>query len=312
MLEIERIRRGITRAIAVIMLLGTCAYFVMALSIPRAAHEDGLAFGVAWALVTLVHLVLFTRATNSSARAILRIAPYNTLAAAFVIGAALLPSEWRWAGWLAAVLTFITSSFRRREGGFQLNASHFAERHGLVIIVCIGESVVSLGSGVETTAVRWPLIRVVVLGFALCAAIWWSYFDGDDERAEQALRRAPDAARTRLGLMAYGYAHLGMVAGIVAIAAGLHDAIASLGGAIAQRHAWILAGGVGLYLLSDKWFRRLLALDRSHWRGIAALLAIATGFAGFRVSSAAQIGSLVAILVGMLMVEHHLARSPLG
>ena len=295
-------------SLRLLMLFGTGAYFVMALSIPRAANEDGLPFGIAYAVVTLVHAALFTRATNSSARAIVGIAPYNFLAAACVIGAAFLDPAWRWAGWLAAVLVFFASSVRRREGGFQLNASHFAERHGLVIIVAIGESVVSLGSGVETAAVRWPLIRVVALGFALCAGIWWSYFDGDDERGERALRDAPDAARTRLGLMAYGYAHLGMVGGIVCIAAGLHDAIASLGGTIPPRHAWILAGGVALYLVSDKWFRVLLELDRSHWRGIAALLAIATALVGFRVSSAAQIGSLVAILIGMLTVEHHASR----
>jgi low temperature requirement protein LtrA len=290
-------------SLRMLMLLGTCAYFVMALSIPRAAGEDGFPFAIAWSVVGLIHLVLFTRAGNSSARAIFGIAPYNTVAALFVIAAAFIDPAWRWVGWLGAVLTFVSSTLGRRESGFQLNAAHFAERHGLVIIICIGESVISLGAGIEATAVRWPLIRIVVLGFALCAAIWWSYFDGDDERAEQALRRLPEARRARVGLLAYGYAHLGMVAGIVAVAAGLHDAIAGLGGAIPARPAWILASGVGLYLLSDKWFRRLLALDASHWRGIASLLAIATAVVGIKFTAAAQIGALVAILVAMLTVE---------
>jgi low temperature requirement protein LtrA len=299
-------------SLRLLMLLGMGAYFVMALSIPRASNEDGLPFGLAFALVTVVHAVLFTRAANSSATAILQIAPFNFLAAGCTVGAAFIEPGWRWAGWLGAVAVFLASTLWRRERGFQVGAAHFAERHGLVIIVAIGESVVSLGSGIDAIAVRWPLIRVVSLGFALCAAIWWSYFDGDDERGEHALRSAPASGRARLALMAYSYAHLGMVAGIVGIAAGLHDAIASLGGPISASHAWVLAGGVALYLLSDKWFRSLLAIGASHWRGAAALLALATAPAGSSVSSTLQIAALVAILVAMLVVENRTSRRALA
>src|SRR5262245_25967149 len=73
-------------ALRLLMLLGMAAYLVMALAIPRAAGEDCLVFGVAFTVVTLVHAALFLRATNSSARAILGIAPYNLTAAACTIG----------------------------------------------------------------------------------------------------------------------------------------------------------------------------------------------------------------------------------
>ena len=75
---------------------------------------------------------------------------------------------------------------------------------------------------------RIALIRVVVLGFALCAALWWTYFGGDDELGEKALTAAAPDRRVRLAILAYSYVHLGMLMGIVAIAAGLHDAIAKL------------------------------------------------------------------------------------
>ena len=287
----------------ILLLSGTCAYFVMALSIPRAATDDALPFGLAYALVTVVHGILFTRAANSSARAIIRILPFNLAAAASVFGAALLPIGLRWIGWLAAVVLFLIATFARRERGFQLSPAHFAERHGLVIIVAIGESIVSLGSGIESVAVRWPLIRIVILGFALCAAVWWSYFDRDDVRGEHALRSASVAGRARLALLAYSYAHLGMVGGIVAIAAGLHDAIAHLGGPLDAWHAWLLAGGVALYLLSDKWFRFLVSIGPSHYRGVAALVALATAPIGWQWSSAAQIAALTMIFVVMLAGE---------
>jgi low temperature requirement protein LtrA len=111
------------------------------------------------------------------------------------------------------------------------------------------------------------------------------------------------ARRARLAVLAYSYAHLGMVGGIVAIAAGLHDAIAHLGGVLDASHAWVLAGGVALYLLSDKWFRFLVSIGPSHYRGVAALVALATAPIGWRWSSAGQIAALTMIFVVMLASE---------
>jgi low temperature requirement protein LtrA len=269
-------------------------------------------FGIAFTLVTIVHALLFKRATNSSARAILRIAPYNLAAAACTVGAAFLDPSIRWIGWAAAVAIFLAATAARRERGFQINASHFAERHGLVIIVAIGESIVSLGTGIGDALVRWPLIRIVALGFALCAAIWWSYFDADDVRGEHTLRTALPDRRVRLALLAYSYAHLGMLAGIVAIAAGLHDAIAVLGAPLAASHAWVLAAGVALYLVSDSWFRALLGIGSSRARLAAAMLALVTAPLGTRLSSASEIATLVAILIAMLATEAVVQRDAHG
>jgi len=291
-----------------LMLTGMCAYFVMALSIPRAVGQDGLVFGVSFTLVTLVHGVLFTRATNSSARAILLIAPYNLSAAGCTIVAGLLDPSYRWIGWLAAVVIFLSVTAVGRERGFHISPAHFAERHGLVIIVAIGESIVSLGSGIDTVPVRWSLITIVTLGFALCAALWWTYFDGDDLRGEHALRKVSGFERGRLAMLAYSYGHLGMVAGIVAIAAGLHDAIAAGGGPVAPSHAWVLSAGVAIYLLSDKWFRYLLSIGPSYLRSAGALLALLAAPVGARWATAGQIAMLVVILIFMLVGEQHLSR----
>ena len=291
------------------MLVGMGAYFVMALSIPRADQADGLVFGLCFAVVMLVHAILFTRAANSSARAIFEIAPYNALAAACTIGAAFVVPAWRWLGWLAAVLVFVAATFRRREEGFQINAAHFAERHGLIIIIALGESVVALATGIDHVLVRWPLIQVVLLGLALCAAVWWSYFDGDDQRGERALSSAPADRRSRLAMFAYSDAHLGMMAGIVGIAAGLHDAMAVVGGRVEAHSAWILSGGVALYLLSDKAFRFLLHLGSTRWRSAAALLALMAAPIGWQWSGAGQIGAHVAVLVAMLVVEKKTAAA---
>jgi low temperature requirement protein LtrA len=286
-----------------LLLAGMASYFVMALAIPAAGAHDGVTFGVAFAIVTVVHATLFYNASPTSARAILGIAPYNLTAAACVIAAGLFDPRFRAFWWLGAVAMFLAATFLRREQRFSVNASHFAERHGLIIIVAIGESIVSLGSGLGPAPIGWPLVRVVVLGFALCAAIWWTYFDGDDTRGEHALKAAEPTRQLRLAILAYSYAHLGMLLGIVCIAAGLHDAIAELGGAVSVSHAWVLGAGVAIYLASDKWFRWLLRIGSSRYRSAAAVIALASAPLGWRVNSASQIAVLLAALVVMLAAE---------
>jgi len=285
------------------LLIGMAAYFVMALAIPHAAGRDGLAFGVAFLIVTAMHATLFYQSSPGSARAILEIAPYNFAAAILVIVAGLVDPAWRSLIWLAAVSAFLAATFGRRERRFQVNPSHFAERHGLVIIVAIGESVVSLGTGVDAVPVGWALIRIVMLGFALCAALWWTYFGGDDELGEKALAGAAPERRLRLAILAYSYVHLGMLLGIVAVAAGLHDAIAALGGPVSAFHAWTLAGGIALYLASDKIFRYMLAIGTSRFRSAAALLSLACAPLGWLIGGAAEIGALVGLLIVMLAAE---------
>ena len=295
--------------VRLLLLVGTLAYFVMALAIPRAAGEDALTFGLAFTLVTAVHTVLFTRAANSSAAAILRVAPFNFAAAGCTIGSAFLPAGFRWIGWLAAVLIFLTATFVRRERGFRIGAAHFAERHGLVIIVAIGESIVSLGSSSEALSLRPSLLVVIALGFSICAALWWSYFDGDDARAEHALAAIAEDRRPRVAMLAYSYAHLIMIAGIVCIAAGLHDAIAAGGEAIGASHAWVLAAGVTLYLGGNKWFRTSLHVGPSKYRFVTGVLALAAAPLGSAMSSNAEIAVLLAILIAMLILERGQANS---
>jgi low temperature requirement protein LtrA len=280
-----------------------CAYFVMALAIPRAPREDGLAFGLAFGVVTLIHTLLFLRVPQASWRLVSGFAPFNFAGAGLAIAAGLVDPRVRWILWLGAVAAFIAVTLRRGERRVSIGAAHFAERHGLVILIAIGESVVALGASINQTAIRWHLVKVVTLGFALCAALWWTYFDGDDIRGEHALGAADEERRARLGMLAYGYPHLGMIAGIVGVAVGLHDAMAAVGQPVSVGHAWMLAGGITLYLACNKLFRVMLAIGSSRWRSAAAVAALGAAPLGWRVSAPSEVAALVAILVAMLVLE---------
>jgi low temperature requirement protein LtrA len=290
-------------AARLLLLLGMGGFLVMALATPHVAERDGLAFGLAYLAVVLVHAGLFLHAPNSSARAMYRVAPFNVAGALLVVAAGLAPGRWNLALWVAALLTLLTAILTRGERGFQLRADHFAERHGAIILIALGESVAGLGVGAADVPVRLPLIRAVLLGLALAAALWWSYFDRDDIRGADALERTDAAERARLGLQAYWFGHLLMIAGIVVAAAGLEGVIANVVRPVPSVTAWRLAAGVAVYLIGDVLFRRVLRVGSIRGRVVAAMLAVATAPAGLVVGYVAQLTLLVLLLTGMLTFE---------
>src|SRR4029450_232613 len=98
------------------------------------------------------------------------------------------------------------SPFFTAVSGFPIRAGHFVERHGLIVLIALGESIVAVGIGMAGH--RLPADRVVtaVLGLAVAAALWWLYFDGEDEQAERVLDAAAVNRTTWLALYGFGYA----------------------------------------------------------------------------------------------------------
>lgn len=286
-----------------LLLLGMAGFLVMALATPHVAERDGFAFGLAYLAVVLVHAGLFMHAPNSSARATYRVAPFNLTSALLVIAAGFVPERWNLVLWVAALLTLLTAILMRGDCGFQLRADHFAERHGAIILIALGESLAGLGVGAGDIPVRLPLVRAVVLGLALAAALWWSYFDRDDVRGEHALTRADAPERARVGLQAYWFAHLLMIAGIVVAAAGLEGVISNVVQPMPTATAWRLAAGVAMYLAGEIVFRRVLRLGPFRARLVAAGLAVATAPVGLVAAYVAQLTLLVVILTAMLTFE---------
>ena len=131
----------------VLLLTAMAAFLMIAIRIPAVAGKHGIAFGLAYLVVVLVHGALFLRAPNSSAHAILAILPFNVALAVLVIVSGLVPESWNWVLWLGAGTAIVVTSLVRSVGEFQLSPSHFVERHGLVVLIALGESVVSIGAG---------------------------------------------------------------------------------------------------------------------------------------------------------------------
>jgi low temperature requirement protein LtrA len=213
-----------------------------------------------------------------------------------------LGGDAQWVIWTAAgALIWVTPWFTSVEG-FVISPAHFVERHGLVVIVALGESIVVIGTGAAGLELDTGLVLVALLSLALSASLWWVYFS-DEGAVERALHDTPPARRAHAALIAFGYWHYGLLIGIVAVAAGLKKAI---GDPYDPLDGWIaaeLAVGVALFLACEVGFRRTLGIGGGQVRLAASAAALATVPLGTEVAAAAQLGVLAAIVAGGLVLE---------
>jgi low temperature requirement protein LtrA len=282
---------------------GMGAFLVVALAIPQAYDGEGLAFGVALLVVVLLHASMYVKGTSfSEVRAILRIVPFNLVGAGLVLAGGALGGDAEWLLWaVAGALLWFTPWLTSVEG-FVIAPSHFVERHGLVVIVALGESIVVIGAGAVGLDLDLGLVLVALLSLALSASLWWMYFS-DEGTVEQAMNEAPPERRPLLALLGFGYWHFGLLLGVIALAAGLKKGV---GDPYDPLDAWIaseLAVGVALFIVCDVGFRRTLGIPRGGIRLIAAAAALATIPIGTELSAAAHIGALAFVAVAALVAE---------
>jgi low temperature requirement protein LtrA len=296
-------------ALRLLILVGMAGFLIVALAIPHAFGDSGVVFGLGYLVVTVVHTGMFLRTSEESAlRALGRLGPFNAISALLLLLAGFTDGAVQWTLWSASfVLHWITPYFIP-VSGFSIRAAHFVERHGLIILIALGESVVALGMGPAGRDLRPGFILTSILGLSVAAAFWWLYFDGEDERAERAISDADRARSPWLALYAFGYAFLVILGGIIVLAAGVKLAIVRSAQPVPAPAAWFLAGGVATYVVGLAWFRRLLGTGPLSVRLIVALLALSTGIVGLAVSAEAQLAVLLAILGGGVVAESHMAR----
>ena len=284
-----------------LMLAGMAGFLIMGLAIPEAFGRDGVALGICYLIVVLIHGWLYQRLNRNIAR----VAPFNLVAALLVITAGIVKGDAAYWLWAAALAVQVLSPFVLPvRGRFDIQPSHFTERHGALVIIVLGESVVDIGIGAEGHPVTVSLALSAVLGLALTAALWWAYFGAeDDERAERAMVAADPAARPALALAAYFYAYIPMLLGIVALASGVKQAIVNTGSTLPAGPCVAMGCGVALFLAGSAAFRHALRIGPVRYRLGAAALALAASAVGVTLSVAAEMALLTLIVAAALAVE---------
>jgi low temperature requirement protein LtrA len=287
-----------------LMLLAMGGFLVVALAIPTAFAGGGVAFGVGYLLVTLVHTGMFLLSSHESAvRAMRRLGPANAITAALLLLAGFTQGLLQWTLWTVAFGLHWVSPFFTAVSGFPIRAAHFVERHGLIVLIALGESIVAVGIGMAGHGLRADRVVTAVLGLTVAAALWWLFFDGEDEQAERVLDAAAVDETTWLALYGFGYAFLPLLGGIIVFAAGVKNAVVQYGEPVTASTAWLLAAGVASYLVGLAWFRRLLGIGPISARLAIAGAVLPSAMIGLAVSLEAQLGVLAAVVVGGVLAE---------
>ena len=290
--------------VRLLLLVGMSGFLLIALAIPTAFGAGGIAFGVGYMIVTLVHTGVFMRTSQQSAiQALTILGPSNVLTAVLLLAAGFTTGGFRWTLFVASFVLHWATPLFGRTAGFRIRVGHFVERHGLILLIAIGESVVAVGIGLGNAALPTGRILTAVLGLALAASLWWLYFNGDEERAAQAMEGAAEERRPWLAVQAFGYFFLPILGGIVVVAAGMKLAVVAYNEPAALSTALFVATGVAAYALGLVLFRWLLHSGPISVRLAIAVLVLPTALIGIAVTPLAQLAAVVAILVGGSIVD---------
>lgn len=291
------------------------ASFVLALSIPEAFDDlpggisGPMVFAVAYAVARVVHATAFWVLSDGDPALrgqIRRWVPFVTIGTALLLIAADTHGRTQTLLWLAALLIDYAGARLAGNDWRIKSGSHFAERHGLIILIALGESIVEIGTGTAKDAISWPIIAASLLGLAVCALLWWAYFDITAPVVARALREADGARQIRIARTCYTFLHLPMVAGIIALSLGLEKVLADA--ATGHRASpltgiplYLLFGGVALFLVSLLVFKFYAVKQVTVTRVVATVAVVLAGLAAL--PALASLALLTAILAAMVGYE---------
>lgn len=239
--------------VRIVMFAVMAALLVVALSIPGAFGERALVFAIAYGVVRLGHIALYLLASRDKPglrQSVLGFATGTVLAIGLLVAGSFVGGGGQIILWLIAILIDWGEPAVFGVEHWLLVPAHFAERHNLIIILALGESVVALGVGADLDLTA-PVLVAAVLGIGMAAALWWIYFDVVALVTERRLTRAtPGRERNALARDSYSYLHFPMAAGIVLGALGLEETLAHVDDPLDSVHAFALLGGTAVYLLA--------------------------------------------------------------
>jgi low temperature requirement protein LtrA len=297
-------------AVRLVIFAAMAALLVAALCVPGAFEADALLFACAYGVVRAAHIMLFVIASRDDPdlrRSVLGLAASTALgvgmllAAAFARGAPYVQGTL----WTLAVGLDMGGPYLFGADGWKLVPGHFAERHGAIVIIALGESIVALGVG-ASTSVDAGVVVAAVLGVVVAAALWWLYFDVSALAAEQRLSQTIEGReRNELARDSYSYLHLPMVAGIALIAVGLKLTLEHVERPLQLVPAAALLGGGAIYLLALVAFRLRNMHTFSPRRPVCAalLVALVPIAVALKPPSLATLGAMAALLSGLIAYE---------
>lgn len=296
------------------MFAAMAAMFLVALAVPDVFGDEGVLFAIAYLVVRLINLSLYgisARRDRDRRRALMRFVTRETIAPVLILAAAFVDSPWREALWVIALTVVYSDVAFGRGRGANISPAHFAERYGLIVIIALGESVISLGVGAAGVPLTVGIVSASILGILVIGALWWAYFDVMAVLAQRQLSQTSGASQAQLARDHYRYLHLPMIAGIVLFALGLKGTIERVDEPLSAVPAVALCGGLSLYFLTHVvqrfrlvHFIRHTTSERPGWIGpgrlAAAVAMLALIPAALALPALASLGLAAAVCCGLI------------
>jgi low temperature requirement protein LtrA len=293
-------------AARVVVFAAMAALMVVSLAVPGAFGEDKWVFAIAYFVVRALHIALYlvaARVDQDLLGAVKGLAQTAITGPLILIGAALFHGTALELLWVVALAIDYGGPIIKGPGGWKLSASHFTERHGLIIIIALGESIVAVGVGASGLPLDAAVIVAAVLGIAIAGAMWWAYFDVVALVAERKLRQAKGPERIAMARDSYSYIHVAMVAGIILLAVGLKKTLAYHSHSLPTVPAVCLCGGVALYLLGLVAFRLRNVKSLNRQRLLTSVVLIALIPVATTIPALAALTLVAALSVGLIAYE---------
>jgi low temperature requirement protein LtrA len=241
-----------------LIILAIAAMLIAVTALPTAFTTGALVFGLALLAVRLINAGMFiasaSRGEAELASAIRRLVPGLLVGPVLIVAGAFVDSPLRELLWVTAAAADYGSPLITGTNGLRVVPSYFIERHGAVVIIAMGETIVSLGAGASGSLHHPGVLGAVVLGVLITGTLWWTYF-GLTTGAEERLRLTPAAERAQLARDAYSYLHLPLVAGVVFFALGARVSVEHIDEPLAPLEALALCGGVALFYAGEVAYR---------------------------------------------------------
>ena len=293
-------------AVRLAMFGAMAGLLVAALCVPEAFDDSALLFACAYGVVRVAHIALFVLASRDDPGlrySVLTLAASTTIGVGLLTLAAFADGWVQGALWVVALLIDIGGPAVLGVEGWKLVPGHFAERHGLIVIIALGESIVAIGIGV-VGEVDAGVVAAAVVGMAVAAALWWLYFDVVALVAQRRLAGAePGREQNSMARDSYSYLHFPMVAGIVLVALGMKKTLGDVGEPLKLVPAAALLGGTGLYLLAHVGFRLRNVHTLNRHRLVTAVVLLALIPAAVELPALASVALVAAVLAGLIAYE---------
>jgi low temperature requirement protein LtrA len=282
------------------------ALLVVSLSIPEAFDDLGLLFALAYGGVRAGQIALFTIASRDDAglrHSVLGLA-ISTAVGTGLLVAASLADGWLQGGiWALALALDMGGPLLIDASGWRLAPKHFAERHGLILIIALGESIVAIGVGAGHT-VDAGVVAAAVAGTVIAAMLWWMYFDIVALVSERRLVEAPEGLeRNRMARDSFSYLHFPMIAGIILLALGLKKTLEHVDDPLKLVPAVALLGGTAMYLAAHVAFRLRNVHRFSVQRLLSAIVLVALIPVAVELAALATLAILAGLLVALIVYE---------